>query len=109
VAMLVRQAALHMETQLKMVLLQLQVLDAIMTADVWESTAGRAGTGTSEGVSFVVHAINYSAPTSCTQKLKLMKEGGHFTYSSTLLMCSSRMAQMWNRSRLQFILINRVH
>jgi hypothetical protein len=27
--------------------------------------------------------VSYSAPTSRTQKLKLMREGGHFTYSST--------------------------
>jgi hypothetical protein len=51
--------------------------------------------------------VSYSTPTSRTQKLKLMREGGHFTYSSTLLTCSSRRAQMWNRSRLQFILVNR--
>jgi hypothetical protein len=55
-------------------------------------------------------SVSYSAPTSHTQKLKLTREGGHFTYSSTLpLTCSFRRAQMWNRSRLQFILINHAH
>jgi hypothetical protein len=40
------------------------------------------------------HGVSYSAPTSQTQKLKLMREGGHFTYSSTLpFTCSSRRAQ----------------
>jgi hypothetical protein len=29
--------------------------------------------------------VSYSAPINCTQKLKLMREGGHFTYSSNSL------------------------
>jgi hypothetical protein len=45
--------------------------------------------------------VSYSAPTSRTQKLKLMREGEHFNYSSTLpLICSSRRAQTWKRSWL---------
>jgi hypothetical protein len=43
------------------------------------------------------------------KKIKLMREGSHFTYSSTLpLTCSSRRASTWNKSWLQFILINHV-
>jgi hypothetical protein len=39
--------------------------------------------------------VSYSTPTSRTQKLKLIRKGGHFTYSSTLLLtCSSRRVQM---------------
>jgi hypothetical protein len=42
----------------------------------------------------LVNNVSYSAPTSHTQKLKLMREGGHFTYSSTLsLTYNSRMVQ----------------
>jgi hypothetical protein len=45
--------------------------------------------------------VSCSTPTSRTQKLKLMREGGHFNYSSTFpLMCSSRRVQTWNRSWL---------
>jgi hypothetical protein len=46
---------------------------------------------------------------SHAQKLNLMREDWYFTYSSTLpLTCSSRRAQMRNRSWLHFILINHV-
>jgi hypothetical protein len=41
----------------------------------------------------LVNNVSYSAPTSRTQKLKLMREDGHFTYSSIFsLACSSRRA-----------------
>jgi hypothetical protein len=54
--------------------------------------------------------LSYYALTSCNQKLKLMRKGGQFTYTSTLtLTCSSRRAQTWNRSQLKFILINKSH
>jgi hypothetical protein len=37
--------------------------------------------------------VSYSAPTSCTQKPKLMRKGGHFIYSLALpLTCSSHRA-----------------
>jgi hypothetical protein len=65
----------------------------------------------SRGLHSKIQMMNVSSSTliSHTQKLKLMREGGHFTYSSTLpLTCSSHRAQTWNRSRVQFILINRV-
>jgi hypothetical protein len=48
--------------------------------------------------------VSYSALTSHTQKLKLLREGDHFTYSSTLpFTCNSRRTQMRNRRQVQFI------